>query len=658
MIQTDIRVLNELNKPARSIKGKVELYEGSTLLDTFTHDGALQGFEIERIGAENKFFGFGVSKKITLKLLDRERAINLVKGQILKIYLTAGGVETSPYPKFFIEDIDRDENTNNLEVVAYDIIHNADKYTVSNMTIPTDYTIEEFARAAGAVLNVPVKTKKNLWDNNNYITNLSSAYITRTDTGFNFTRDNYTYGTDVSMKLSVKAGETYTFSYNQSGQGALYLYKDAVYGTTIKSTTNDFITHTFTEDAVVYFTIIISSALASLNATNIQIEKSAAVTAYEPYMAVFNTEYPTGANFEGTEDLREALDDIAEATQTIYYVNNNNELVFKKIDIEGDPVLHIDKSKYFKLKSGGNYTITKVVHTTQLGDNIEPATSSPGATQYVRDNAFWELRDDIANIVEAANAAINGLTFNSYDIKYRGNFLLEPGDKISMAAKDNTVITSYVINGSLTYNGGLVETLTLEFTSDETETAANPSTLGESLKQTFAKVDKANKEITLLVSETDELNQKVSSLELDTEGISAIVTDVERRMEEGFGGIDNEIETLTRKVEASITAEDVKIEIETALKNSEVTEVTTTTGFTFNESGLHVAKSGSEMTTTISEDGMIVYRDEQEVLTANNIGVNATNLHATTYLSVGANSRFEDYSEHRRTGCFWIGSIS
>ena len=80
----------------------------------------------------------------------------------------------------------------------------------------------------------------------------------------------------------------------------------------------------------------------------------------------------------------------------------------------------------------------------------------------------------------------------------------------------------------------------------------------------------------------------------------------------------------------------------------------TKTGFTFDEAGLTVEKSGSEMKTQITENGMVVSQNGQDVLTANNQGVDARNLHATTYLLVGANSRFEDYGGGR-TGCFWIG---
>ncbi|MBE6782978.1 MAG: hypothetical protein E7536_03085 [Ruminococcaceae bacterium] len=63
---------------------------------------------------------------------------------------------------------------------------------------------------------------------------------------------------------------------------------------------------------------------------------------------------------------------------------------------------------------------------------------------------------------------------------------------------------------------------------------------------------------------------------------------------------------------------------------------------------------GKEIKTQITEDGMTVYKNDEEVLVANNEGVKAEDLHATTYLIIGTNSRFEDYG-NGRTGCFWIG---
>lgn len=50
---------------------------------------------------------------------------------------------------------------------------------------------------------------------------------------------------------------------------------------------------------------------------------------------------------------------------------------------------------------------------------------------------------------------------------------------------------------------------------------------------------------------------------------------------------------------------------------------------------------------------MTVYNNGDEVLTANDKGVTAKDLHARTYLIIGENSRLEDLNN--RTVCFWIG---
>jgi hypothetical protein len=46
--------------------------------------------------------------------------------------------------------------------------------------------------------------------------------------------------------------------------------------------------------------------------------------------------------------------------------------------------------------------------------------------------------------------------------------------------------------------------------------------------------------------------------------------------------------------------------------------------------------------------------EDNKLLTANKEGVVAKDLHATTYLIIGKNSRFEDFGSDR-TACFWIG---
>ena len=316
------------------------------------------------------------------------------------------------------------------------------------------------------------------------------------------------------------------------------------------------------------------------------------------------------------------------------------------------------------------------------------------------------MREDVQTLLQNALAAVGGMTISQFDCSWRGNFALEIGDKITMTTKDNGTLVGYVLNDSFTYNGGLKEQTSWTFTEHSAETAANPITLGEVFKQTYAKVDKVNKQIDIVASEskvytdqqleaqaasikitTDTINQKVENteksieetnqqigeLELRADGISAgvistqealgseiddtnsVIEELKKSLNESVDDINTSIVQLTTQVGAAITEENIKFEIQTALAYG-VESVSTNTGYTFDSDGLTIAKSGSEMTTKITEDGMTVYRGSEGVLIANNEGVHAEDLRATTYLIIGDRSRFENFERNgsTRTGCFWI----
>lgn len=528
MISNDL-FLNMLNSPVRKLMGRVEVYNGSTLtLICGCHDSLID-FTVERVG-EGKFFGYGICQRLNVKLRDLERKISISTANSLEIEFGIGTNYIYPFPRFYVSEVHRDENTNELSITAYDSLYQAEKHTVSELELVTPYSIQDFTLACGALLSLPV----------------------------------------------------------------------------------------------------------NLNA-----------------LSGFDTIYPTGANFEGSETIREALNRIAEATQSIYFIDWDWKLTFKRLSNNSPVNLTIDKEKYFTLDSGENRRLATIANVTELGDNVSVSTSTTGSTQYVRDNPFWDLREDIATILDSALSAIGGLTINQFECDWRGNFLLEIGDKVELIAKDNNSLYSYLLNDSLTFNGSLSQKTEWKYEENETETESNPNNLGDALKQTFARVDKANKKIDLVVSQTEENREQLVNLQLTTDDITASVQKIEKNANESLESLNGELVDLTKKVDASITAEDVTIAIQTELSNG-VDKVITSTGFTFNDEGLTVNKTGSEMKTTITEDGMQVFRDDEAVLTANNIGVNAENLHATTYLIIGKNSRIEDFGDNR-TGCFWIG---
>lgn len=531
------------NTPVRSIKAKVELYEGSTLANTFTYDGDLISIKIERVGDESKFFGFGICQKTNIHLRDMNRAINITTAHSFKIYFSYNdGDYVCNFPIFYTTEVHRDENTNELSITAYDALYkNGSTHTVNEASY-TNFQIKGFlSRMAYIMLGI---------------------------------------GTVKYVGCDIANDPAFAVSYN--------------------------------------------------------VEK---------------------VNFEGSETIREGLDAAAETVQCIYYLDGENKLVFRRINCDAEPDLTIGKADYFTLKSGDNRRLTTICSATELGDNVSHTTGETGTTQYLRDNPFWVLRDDVGDLVQMAVNAVGGFTIGQFDCKWRGNFLLEIGDEIAIETKDGEILTSYVLNDVIEYDGGMSQHTQWNYTSSEAETESNPATLGETLKQTYARVDKVNKEITLVASETGANTDAISVLQVNTESISSSVSDLQTITEEKFGETDEELvrlETLINQTEDNIQLT-VKEEILNEIDENGVSSVRTETGFTFNKEGLTVSKSGSSLTTTITEDGMLVKRDNDVVLTANNDGVDAKNLHATTYLFVGVNSRFQDYDNNTRTGCFWVG---
>lgn len=521
-----------LNSPVRAFAGRVEIYDGSTLaLMCGCHD-SLISFSVERVGENSKFFGFGVCQKINVKLRDINRAINITTANTIEVVFGSGSDYIYAFPNFYVTEVHRDENTNELSITAYDALYKATKLQAKDFSeIPYPASIEEYTVACANLLGLPLTI--------------------------------------------IGAGDS------------------------------------------------------------------------------FKTLYYTPANLDGTETIRDVLNAIAEATQTIYYIDKDWRLTFKRLDKSGAAVMDITKEHYFTLDSGDNRRLAKITHTTELGDNIGAALDVSGTTQYIRDNPFWNLREDTPQLVENALAAIGGLTINQFECTWRGNFLTEIGDKIGLITKDNKTMYSYIIDDVISFDGSLTQETRWNYENNEEETEDNPASLGDVIKKTYARVDKANKQIELLASETAANYESIAALQMDTESITASVRQVIEENSASIDGINDNIATLNKKVEAAITTDNVTIAIQSELENG-VNKITTKTGFTFDDVGLTIDKSGTEMKTQITEDGMTVFRDNTAMLVANNVGVEATNLYAKTYLIIGENSRFEDYGTDR-SACFWIG---
>lgn len=157
--------------------------------------------------------------------------------------------------------------------------------------------------------------------------------------------------------------------------------------------------------------------------------------------------------------------------------------------------------------------------------------------------------------------------------------------------------------------------------------------------------------------------ERLTQLSVTADGLTALVQsqqqqvqevkDAQSDTQEAVEGLEESLAQVSSRVELAMTSDQVEIAIEKKLAQG-VDSVTTTTGFTFDDEGLTVSKTGSEMTTQVTEDGMTVSRSGTQVLVVDNQGVEATNLHAKTFLILAGKARLEPYGADRM-GCFWIG---
>ena len=136
--------------------------------------------------------------------------------------------------------------------------------------------------------------------------------------------------------------------------------------------------------------------------------------------------------------------------------------------------------------------------------------------------------------------------------------------------------------------------------------------------------------------------------------ILGVIDDSRKKVDSVESGLRDEI----TKTETALKrdTESVSVAVKQITENG-VDRVETTTGYRLDASGLNISKSGEEMTNLLDNTGMYVKRSGNNILVANNKGVEAVNLHAKTYLIIGSGdgrSRIEDYGTNR-TGVFWIG---
>ena len=133
MLSTTALYREKINAPKRSFQVSLYLYINDTLTYLFQNNKIVD-IEIQRAGELSKFFGFGVSHKTTIKLLDKERKLNINKGDYFRLEIgldKSTGVEYKQFPLMYVSEITRDEKTNQLTIITNDLLEEFKKHTFS-----------------------------------------------------------------------------------------------------------------------------------------------------------------------------------------------------------------------------------------------------------------------------------------------------------------------------------------------------------------------------------------------------------------------------------------------------------------------------------------------------------------------------------------------
>lgn len=334
--------------------------------------------------------------------------------------------------------------------------------------------------------------------------------------------------------------------------------------------------------------------------------------------------------YDGNYTFRDVLDEIAQvAGRTIAFVGN--ALCF--ISPMGLPNETIDASNLKTLKIGKTYgpVNSLVLARTPQEDNIyyrdEASIATNGLTEIrIENNQIVEQHRDF--MLELLYPDYIGIQFTLYELESFGIGYLDVGDKFYIQTPDGELHRTIMLCDDLKITQGLSETSRLEAPEVvETDYTAASKT-DRALNQTILKVDKQAGDITALVTKTNNLASTV----------------------DGLSG------TVTNLTKISMDSEKVDLAITEAING--INSITTTTGYTFDKNGLHIQKTvdgvPEEMENLLDNTGMYVNRGGDNILAANNEGVDAINLRSRQFLIIGDNSRFENYGTDR-TACFFIG---
>lgn len=246
----------------------------------------------------------------------------------------------------------------------------------------------------------------------------------------------------------------------------------------------------------------------------------------------------------------------------------------------------------------------------------------------------------LIGIAQTLYEQLQGITYTPCRIALPAAFDIQAGDILTVQDRDGKEFSTYVMTKNQSGSKDQLESTG----SAKRNSAISAGAM--SYQALSGKVMNLSVTVDGLKAENREAEGKAAGLKLDVEGISSEVSRQQTQMET----VKNQLTQLEQ------TGEALNLRVRT-LTEQGTQKVTTQTGFTFDEKGLTISKSGTSMENLLDESGMYVKRSGEVLLQADQEGVKAVDVSVGNFLIVGDHARFEDFSsaeDAKRTACFWI----
>lgn len=280
--------------------------------------------------------------------------------------------------------------------------------------------------------------------------------------------------------------------------------------------------------------------------------------------------------------------------------------------------------------------INCVVLGREGGDDYTYPTEQPNTpvvlrinNNYILDPQDTESTTDLrSTTIVPIYERVNNFSFIKYSIKsefVNNKLLIKLGDKVKYVDIWGNSLVSLVMSIKLSWLGNDWENsenysvyLSADEISETSEDFNYSKNTKEKLLEVERKTDKNAGKIEDTIKSVNGLEEKNANFTIEMDKISTSVSETTSKLTETDNKISNvnnklndyatveSVKTISNRVEENITATEKNTEIITKIEENGVTKVDTKTGFTMDEAGFHVDKSGAPTSSIVDETGMEV----------------------------------------------------